>query len=123
MDEAARFRAMFSDEDGAEMAAAWARAEAEEAIRQNNVDTAMDPALAWRTALSAACTEEGVSYVWLMDEGLTTAFALGHHPIRVPDEVIEGLREQGAHPHAVACHLKAVSIDPRFASWDEEDGE
>jgi hypothetical protein len=83
--------------------------------------TEADPRLSWRTALSVACTAESVTYVWLLDEEVTMAFALGHHPIRIPDAVLEELREQGAKPEAVACHMKAISIDPRFASWDEED--
>jgi len=115
--------ALFPAEDLASMRHGMEQAAMEDRVLKERAEFMADPALAWRTALAEACTVEGVSYVWHLDEGMTSAFAPGHHPIRVPDPVIDDLRQQGAHPGAVACHLKAVSIDPRFASWDNDTDE
>lgn len=127
MNEEERFRAMFTDADGADLAKAFAAVDAEDpeaALRRNASELATDPTLAWRQAVSAACVEEGVSYQWLVPEGRTVVFLPGAHPVSVPDGYLTALQGQGSHPWAVACLLKAVSIDPRFRGWrDEEDEE
>ena len=115
------WEALFPAEDLAAMRHEAAKAEIEDRMLRERAEFMGDPALAWRTALAEACTAEGVSYLWDLEAEVTRAFAPGHHPINVPDPIIDDLREQGAHPAAVACHLKAVSIDPRFASWDDEE--
>lgn len=126
MTEEERFRAMFTDEDLAEISRTHAEVIAEDPeaqIRRQNAEWSADPRLAWRQALSTACVHEGVSYHWDLDGGRSAFVLPGATPIHVPDGYLDALMAQGSNPHAVACIMKATSIDPRFRGWQDEDEE
>jgi hypothetical protein len=119
------FRALFTPEDLAEIAQAHGEIVAEDpeaAIARQNAEWSADPRLAWRQALSTACVLEGVTYHWDLEAGRSAFVLPGATPIHVPDGYLDALMAQGSNPHAVACVMKATSIDPRFRGWaDEED--
>lgn len=122
----ADFRDLFSEADARELAHAFAKVDAEDpeaAIRRQNAEWSADPRLAWRQALSTACVLEGVSYSWDREAGRSSFFLPGATPIFVPDGYMDALMGQGSNPHAVACLMKATSIDPRFRGWADEDEE
>jgi len=113
-------------EDLAELSAAWRAVEHEDpeaVLRAQRRALQLDPVLAWRSALAAACTEERVTYMWAVEEAVTIVSVQGCHQVRVPDWALDKLMEHRASPRAVACQLRAVCIDPRFASWGAEEEE
>lgn len=119
------FRTLFAAADLDEIARSHSEVIAEDpeaAIARQNHEWSADPRLAWRQALSTACVTEGVSYSWDLEAGRSSFFLPGATPIFCPDGYLDALMAQGSSPWAVACIMKATSIDPRFRGWsDEED--
>lgn len=117
---------LFTTEDRAEIARTHARVVAEDpeaAIRRQNAEWAADPRLAWRQALSTACVLEGIHYSWDLEAERSAFHLPGATPIHCPDGYLDALLAQGSSPHAVACIMKATSIDPRFQGWANEEDE
>lgn len=102
---------------------AMIEAELEARRERDQLQAVTDPTAAWRTALSEAAADEGLDLYGLPDSDAIAVkvHAGGCLPLIVPGVALDGQRIAGVPPRAVAAMLKAVSIDPRLAWWDDED--
>lgn len=85
-----------------------------------------DDYLKWRIRVNQALAEEGVNIRWYDEHEYATIQALTHKgdvapKVNVPYLHLEDLFNQEAHPSGVAAYLKAVTFDPRFRLWNQEE--